>query len=207
MTSLSISINQADLLKVEAMLSGIKNAVPRVISRSVNKTLVGVRTDSVREIGKVITPKAKVIRKSFKVYRASVSNLSAKVESKGKPLGLIHFEARQIKLSRGKIKAGVTLKVKKKKARSNIPHAFIRSVNGAKNVWMRFYYGPRKPVKPGRKYGAMPKKYRYSIYRMVGPRVPDIMSNKPVMRAIQEKADKRLDKSFNHELEFMLSRL
>jgi len=200
MTSLSISINQADLLKVEAMLSGIKNAVPRVISRSVNKTLVGVRTDSVREIGKVITPKAKVIRKSFKVYRATISNLSAKVRSKGKPLGLIHFRARQIK-------RGVSLQVKKKKARSVIPHAFIRTVKGAKNVWMRYYYGPRRPRKPGRKYGAMPKKYRLPMYRMAGPRVPDIMSNKPVMRAIQEKADKRLDKAFNHELEFMLSRL
>lgn len=204
MTSLSISINQADLLKVEAMLSGIKNAVPRVISRSVNKTLIGVRTDSVREIGKVITPKAKVIRKTFKVHRATVSNLSAKVRSKGKPLGLIHFRARQLK-------RGVSLQVKKKKARSVIPHAFIRTITSHPNVWKRYYVNeklfPVKPVKPGRKYGAMPKKYRLPIYRMAGPRVPDIMSNKPVMNAIQQKADKRLDKAFSHELEFMLSRL
>jgi hypothetical protein len=52
----------------------------------------------------------------------------------------------------------------------------------------------------------LPKAYRLPIEELYGPRVPDIMSNDPVMTAILAKAGDRLHKNLVHETEYELSK-
>ena len=54
MARFRIEINKQDLAKVESAMTGIKNGYKKVLVRSLNKTITGVRTDAVREIGKLL---------------------------------------------------------------------------------------------------------------------------------------------------------
>ena len=198
---LDLRIDKGSMDKAMFLLGGIAQAVPKVTARAINKTLVGVRTDSVREIRKEITPKATVIRKRFHIRRATVAKLSARVESRGRRLGLIHYRARQTR-------KGVTYQIRKKDPRKAMGRAIIVAPRGVMNDFSRLYKGPRRPVRANKKfYGALPDKYRLPIWRETGPAVPDIMEEPHVMGEIMKKANVRLDKNFAHETDYMLSTL
>lgn len=200
-SAIRLEIDRVSLLNAQASLRKIPKGVERVTVRAVNKTLTGVRTDSVKEIQKVITPKAAVIRKTLSIQKATVSRMSGRVESRGKSLGLIHFRARQIK-------KGVTVQVKKQNRRKLVKGAFIAESNKARNVFWRYYHtGKPKPVKPRVRYAALPAVYRLPIQRLTGLSVPDVMGDDKVMREIQKKAGVRLQKNFSHEVSYMLGKL
>jgi hypothetical protein len=200
-SSFAIELDKAALAEVKVALAGVENGASRVLSRAINKTLDGVRTDSVNEIANDITPKKSVIRKTFTVKKTTASNLEGRTSSKGKPLGLIHYLARQTK-------KGVSVKVKRNGKRSVIPGSFIAKAKGATNVFWRQYKGPKTKPRPGFKYGVLPKHpYRLPIERLTGPRVPDIMDKPEVMAAILAAADARLDKNLSNQIDYELSRL
>lgn len=205
MAGFSVEVNRSDLAEVERTLTGVKNGYSKVVSRSLNRTITGVRTDSVKEIQNVITPKATVIRKTFKMVKATKVSLIAAVKSSGGPLPLIHYKARQTK-------RGVTVQVKKKSSRALFPGAFIATMPKSKHVgvFQREYKDKRLPAKKARTglaYGALPKKYRLPIKQLYGPRVPDIMENTDVMKPILKKAGDRLQKELNSQLNFEMSKL
>lgn len=196
-----IKIDPTSLTNVQIALAGVKNGASRVLSRAINKTLDGVRTDSVNEISKDITPTKTVIRGTFKVKKTTTSNLKGSTSSIGKPLGLIHYLARQTQ-------KGVSVKVKRLGVRTLIAGAFIATAKGATNVFWREWHGTKRPVRPGFKYGRLPAyPYRLPIQRLTGPRVPDIMGKPNVMAAILALADVRLDKNLDYQLDYELSKL
>lgn len=204
MAGFSVEVSKTDLADVERALTGIKNGYAKVVSRSLNRTLTGVRTDAVREVQKVITPTAKTIRATFTMIKASTRKLAAAVKSSGMALPLIEYKARASK-------KGVTVQVKKKSKRSLISGAFIATMkSGHKGVFLREYTDKRRPVKkarPGVPYAAMPRKYRLPIKELYGPGVPDILSNDSVMKPILKKADERLHKELGNQLNYELSKL
>ena len=71
-----IKINDTDLKNVEKMLGNVQGAVPRVISRAINDTLAGVKTDASAEIRQVITLKKAAVDKTFRTVKANVTTLS-----------------------------------------------------------------------------------------------------------------------------------
>jgi len=199
----NIEIDRTSWLKAEAMLLGVKNGASRVIVRSVNKTLAGVRTDTVNEIREGVNVTATAIRKTMRIDKATVSRMTARVTSKQKyGTGLIHFGARQTA-------KGVTVQVLRRKSRSLVRHAFIASPKGGRQVFWRGkkqFVGTR-PFRKGFPYAAMPLKYRLPIEKLWGPAIPDLMKHVPTFEAIERKAKARLDKNFSHELDYMLSKL
>jgi hypothetical protein len=48
--------------------------------------------------------------------------------------------------------------------------------------------------------------YRLKIEERFGPRIPDIMSNEPVMKTILDKAGDRLHSNLEHETDYELSK-
>lgn len=218
----SIELDRSDILKVEALLSGVKNGASRVIVRAVNKTLAGVRTDTVNEIREGVNVMATAIRKTMRIDNATVSRMSAKVTSRQKyGTNLAAFGARQTK-------KGVTVNVIRRTGRKLIPHAFI--VGKGSKRWVA-WRGTRDEMSPyvgtqslrtmqwakNRRsggffetdfhYGALPRKYRLPISKRWGPAIPDLMKHVPTFDAIERKAKARLDKNFSHELDYMLSKL
>lgn len=201
--TMKVKIDTKQLNDVKAMLSGVGNAAPRVISRSLNKTITGVRTDAVKEIQKEITPKAKIIRDTMKLNRSTFKNLKASLESKGKSVPLIHYAARPVK-------AGVTVQVLKKNPRTLIRHAFIATMkSGHKGVFWREQRHPEaaKFQRPMPWFARLPKKYRLPIRELYGPSIPAIFGKDPVINPVIKNAGNRLDKNLKHELDFELNKL
>ncbi len=216
--AITLKLDDSDLQRAAKELARFgSRSLPQVAARAINKTLTGVRTDAVREIQKEITPKATIIRRHMSIFRANKNHLSGEVKSEGRPLGLIHYKARQTA-------KGVTVHVKKKKGRKLLRAAYIKRsmartggrsgawVEGGKSVfrrdfWGEDYFGPQKSKRKNIPYARLPKKYRLPISRLAGPRVPDIMGNRPVMAALDKKALVRFKKNFDHELEYKLSKL
>jgi hypothetical protein len=204
MTGYSVEVSKTDLAEVERALTGIKNGYAKVVSRSLNRTITGVRTDAVREIQMVITPTAKTIRATFTMIKASPRKLTAAVKSSGNALPLIEYRARATK-------KGVTVQVKKKSKRSLISRAFIATMkSGHKGVFFRDYIFnlyPARKARHGVAYATMPRKYRLPIEELYGPGVPDILSNDSVMKPILKKANERLHKELGNQLNYELSKL
>ena len=204
MAGVSIRINREDLDRVASTMEGIRNGYEKILVRSLNKTITGVRTDAVKEIGKEITPKAKIIRDTFKLEKANYARLTASVKSIGWPLPLINYAAR-------KVAKGVSFKINKRDAsRTTLRGAFIATMrSGHKGVFWRKFRDTHtaRQIKPRMKYSSLPPIYRLPIRQRYGPAVPAIMEDERVMTPILAQASERLTTALNHELDFELSRL
>ncbi|MEN6375584.1 MAG: phage tail protein [Smithella sp.] len=198
----TIKIDEADLQNVQSMLGGIKGLPERVTVRALNKTLTGVKTDASAEIRAIITAKKAAVDETFKIQKATTSNITAAISSTGKPLALIDYSSHQTK-------KGVSVQVRKDRSRKIVPAAFISTMkSGHKGVfWREWHGGAKKPVNPKMTYSALPRQYRLKIKELYGPRVPDIMSNEPVMKNVLSKAGVRLHGNLQHETDYELSKL
>jgi hypothetical protein len=203
--TMELTMNETDRLQVVAMLAGVRNGAPKVLSRAVNKTLDGVKTDADKEIRSIITMKKTDVMKTFTTRKATVSNLSARVICSDKPESLIKFSNTQRK-------KGISVKVLKSSSRTVLKHAFYVTTldkEGNENKWI----AERKNKDKGQSarknvvYSALPKRYRLPIEKLTGPRVADIMGKPAVMKKIQNQADERLHKNINQQLNYELSKL
>lgn len=197
---MNIQINQGDLFRVHAMLSGIKNGVPRVIMRSVNKTMPGVRTDIVAEVRKSQNVKAGAVRKQIKVNKASVTDLRASVDvgrdafgrpvyGRGLGLPIIGYSGPR------QTKKGVTVEIRKGQGRKLVKGAFVATMkSGHKGVFKRRGSSRlRDRVEP--------------IKELFTTSVPDALSNGPALATVMVKGQVRLDKNINHETDYLLSQI
>lgn len=206
MAGFEININKADLAEVEKLMRGVKNGYPTVVSSGINKTLTGVRTDSVKEIQKDITPKAKIIRKTFKIHKASKVKLKAAITCTGGFLPLYHYKAKQTK-------KGVSVKVSKRGKRTLWRGAFIATMkSGHTGVFTREkppYKTNKSPKLPWKRFGffAGHSYGRLPIREIFGPRIPGIMGKDEVMQPILIKAGDRLQKEIDTRLNYELSKL
>ena len=58
---INIKMNTDDVSRVKTMLADIKGAPERVMSRAINKTLTGVKTDASTDVREIITAKKSAI--------------------------------------------------------------------------------------------------------------------------------------------------
>jgi len=220
MPAFNIKINEADLMKVKNIFSDIgKNLAARVTMRALNKTLSGVKTDSSSAIRDIITAKKSAVDETFKISRATEQNSSAWIASTGRPIALIDYSARETK-------KGVSVQVRKDRARKVVPGAFIATMkSGHKGVYWRKWHGTKSGKmrkndsainRSGYVWSAkmkrfisiawLAKQYRLPIMERFGPRIPDIMENEPVMKGILSSAGDRLHKNLMHEMDYELSK-
>lgn len=199
MIDLDIKLDEREWRKVERMMRHIPRGLPRATARAVNKTLTGVRTDSVKEIRRVVNLKAKTVRDTMTLKRAIIARPWAKLTSRGKRMGLGRFGARQTK-------KGVTAQIFKNRPRFLIPRAYMWKGLVLRRTWVgekRAEHRGRK-FRPGFPYGKLPEKYRLPVYRLRGPSVPFVMGKAQVFSVIRRKALERLNKNFAHEVRYLL---
>jgi len=200
---IKIFIHPADRAKIQDMFSGMKTIGEKVLSRSLNKTLTGVRTDASTEIRKVLNAKQAAVNETFSLNKATTKKMTASIVSTGKPLGLIDFVGTTQKLK------GVSVLVTKGGKRKIIPGTFIATMkSGHKGVFWRDWHGMKKPKNARIKYGALPRQYRLPISERFAPRVPDYLGDKgPIMERVLTKAGDRLHTNIESELNYELSKL
>ncbi|SEM79033.1 Prophage minor tail protein Z (GPZ) [Syntrophus gentianae] len=197
-----ISIDPIDQARVRKLLSGMKNIGERVLSRSLNKTITGVKTDASTEIRQELNAKKAAVDETFTLNKATIKKLSASIVSTGKPLALIDFVGTR------QTNKGVSVLVKKTGARKIITGAFITTLKeGHKGVFWRNWHGVKRTKSTKIKYGALPKTYRLPMSERFGPRVPDILGNDSVMGTVLKKASDRLHTNIESELNYELGKL
>ena len=213
--NITLKFNEDDVARVKTMLQGIDTAPQKVLSRAINDTLAGVKTDASAAIRTIITAKKSGVDKAMTISKALPSYLQGSVQVSGSPLPLAVYSARQTQ-------KGVSVQVRRDRPRKVIPNTFIATVRTEEQrdivgfaghtgvFWRKWHaYGPGKKgknmgKKAWKKFG---EGYRLPIEQKFGPRIPDILENAPVMAVVLAKADDRIHKAVEKELSFELSKL
>lgn len=207
--SAGAAIDNSDLARLRVLMAGIKNGYERAMSRAVNKSLTGARTDFVNETRQILNLKAKFVRDTAKMNRATFKKLQGSLQAKSDSIPLIQFAGRQVK-------AGVTVSVLKGQPRTLIRHAFIATMkSGHQGIFWREQKHPGVNVisKPRPEFGRLPdtekaKKYRLPIKELFGPSIEAVFDVRPArMDNLMYLAMERLQKNFEHEVDFELKRL
>ena len=206
-TSISVTLDRSDWLDLQRSLRSIQNGAPRALKSAVNRTLNGVKTDMARETQQRLALKQKRIKKDIKITkRANMRDFSGRVSSKGQPVSLYSFGAKQKK-------RGVSVKVLKSEGRKTIRGAFIApGKHGNTMVFWRKKSGAgadqigTKRKKPWMVYAQLPERYRYPVEALHGPRIQDITARPEVMQAVQDKATVRLRKELASQTDRLLQR-
>jgi hypothetical protein len=213
MPSISIEISQQDLTDVVNMLSGIKDGAATAIYRSVNKGLSHAKTQAVKAIGQELTLKAARIKKDFSMRKASKSVLSGAVWATGQPVGLLNFSA-------NKVKAGYSVKVKKRSSRTLLKHAFKAKTRKLRNdgseyetehLWWRSYDGPRSGTGTENVgyFAGLPAGHPMKgpeLERLTGPRIEDIFGQDDILSDVQDKASAKITENLGKETYNLLRR-
>jgi hypothetical protein len=195
---MSITLSTSDMIKLNLLLSEIKNGAKTATYRAINKTLSGVQTDAVQEVYDELNLTKTRIRKDFTVKKAFLSNPSGHVKASGKPVGLSSFSGTR------QTQKGVSVKVKR--VRKVLKHAFVAEAKNALNVWWRAYSGARSKKMPALQYARLPRFMRFPIIRLTGPRIEDILAHENVMKVVMKKAGDRYLKNIDHEASYLLSK-
>lgn len=209
MAQAAIKIKDEDLRSTRLLLLGIKNGAPKVITRALNKTLTGARTDLVKQSRELVNLSAKVIRDACVMNRANWQNLKASLQAKTDSIPLINYSARQVK-------SGVSVNVLKSTPRVLVRHAFISTMkSGHKGVFWRSNIPNTisgvTTGKPRPEFGRLKGKadqYRLPIKQLFGPSLEAIWEERPAaMDKLQLLTGERLNSNMEHELDYYLERL
>ena len=196
---MQITINPRDIEDVKRSLAKLSgDEAKKAMSRGINSTLTGVRTDGVGILKDHYALTATEIRASFKITKAAFKDPSGSISSKGTFIRLIKFGARQNT-------SGVSVKVLKTNPRATIKHAFIAGLGNKLQVYWRKYKGARKKPVAGRAYARMPFGYRFPIKALYGPRIQDYLGDPGIIGTLQRMAGDRLTKNMAHEVDYLIS--
>lgn len=193
---MKVEINEVDVRDFKLFLTAQGNDAKKILVRSINRALPGVRTDAKDEIAKVTTLKKSIMHKHMTIKKAYGVKPIGIFDTTSKPIPLINYSARMTK-------KGVTVQVLKSSSnRALIRHAFVATMkSGHKGVfWREAEDFPRIKFKSGVSYGALPRKFRLPITERYGPRVSDFLGEKTLMAKVMDKSGTRWVKAMDYEV-------
>lgn len=174
-------INKEALKKATERLEGIPNGIETALRLSFNRALSEGRTAGTREVTKAYTVKAKNVRPTFAMHKATKSDLNAELLSTGKRLSLDTFTHRPQADTTGAKRKEVRVSIRK---------------------------GSLKPVNQGFVHRAMIfqrlGKTRLPVQKQFGPAVPAMLDHEAVSDVVVETLGKSVDKRLAHETKRLL---
>lgn len=192
--ALTVTVDKQDIARVRRMTAGVTNALPRIMTRAINKTAAGARAQLTRAI-RAARPglKSGAIRKAIGVRKAGRGRESAMLSVSGKRIPLIEMSPSpatpEQDLARG-LRRGVSYR-QAKGGRKRLPHAFIArmSAGGRLGVYER------------------KGKARFPVRYLRGPSVGLILAEDPQMlRKVELTAAERLGVEIKRQTELVLKR-
>lgn len=171
---------KADVDATLRALSDQKAAVVKATTRALNRTADQVRTVAVKRIAGELGIKQKIVRDGIRVIRAKSRTLTAIVVATGRPLGLIHFRARQTA-------AGVVV-----------------TLGGKRKLYKGAFIG----VMPGGHRGVFRRSTdkRLPIRELWGLSIPGTMGQKHIYSALERTVSIRWPINFAADLKFYTNR-
>ena len=185
----TIRIDPADAERVRRDLRHVRDGMPLVVMRSINRVLSGVRTDFVSSVRREYNVKARAARGNIRIRRASRDNLSGEVRSTGKPIPLVEFDVRPSNVQPRR-RVPITVEVIRGE-RKPVEHAFVAVMaSGHKGVFRRHKRG-------GERVGRLP------IGELWGPRLEDYYARPEVQLDLQRGADRRLSIEIERQTDYL----
>lgn len=185
-----IKIEVKGLKEVTRSLDKLANELrATAITRALNKTAAAAKVEASRNIRAAgYNIKARAIKESIVIRRATRSDLTAILEVTGRPIRLINYDARQV--ARG-------LSVSVKNGRKVIPGAFVATMkSGHKGAFKRL---------PGTVTGKRGKPIlNRKIVELFGPSIPSAMQNEVVQRQLEAAIRDKFPKLLEHEIAYIL---
>jgi hypothetical protein len=85
---MAITVDKAQLARVKALLTGVRNGLPKVVTRAINRTATSARSRAVKALAKETGRKQKDLRLDVRLLRASWTKWRARLffDSRGIPL-------------------------------------------------------------------------------------------------------------------------
>lgn len=123
-----------DSREVNRALVDLGSKAPRVLTRSLNRTINSVRTLVKRGVAKDSGIKISLVNKQMSIKKATFSNQRAILKVSRKAIPVIQLGAKGKVPSRGK-GGGVTYRFGGQRRR--LPHSFIANIGGRKGVFTR----------------------------------------------------------------------
>lgn len=202
--------------EVERHLSQITDKSKLVMMRAMNRTASTIATTEKREVSARYFITQKNVAKTLRIEKASTSNLSARVVSRGERMDLAKFKVsplRPVKVTKGGERSPGVYKAAVRKNQGlkplsgvevdgKINKPFVAIMKNTKNDHTGvFYRGERKEKKRRntRRKGAHSLK-KWALKSVMGPSVPDVAGSKAVMEVVIKKANETLEKRIEHEL-------
>lgn len=180
---LSITVDPKQYAQAVRELSGFRNGAAKALAAALNKTMRGVKTDTVREVRDNYEVKYGTILKALKITRkASKSDLVTIINGRYTPIPLMQFKVSPKRTQGIRPAGGLKITVKKGSS-SSAAHAFVAALGGGTNVFTRAG-SSRLPIKT-----------RY------GPAIVQMLDNPDVDDKIQRQAQERLNKNLAHEID------
>lgn len=176
--------------QIRAALTTLGSQAPLAVARALNKSIVTVRSQAVKEIAKDVGLTQKDVRAVMGTKLATRSDLVASVTVTGARIPLIKFKARETK-------AGVTYKLPG--GRGLAPGAFKATMrSGHEGVFKRKEGSTRRGPAPN--YSGLP------IVELHGPSLPRVFSKAAIAKAMRRVAQSVMPKNLAHEVSFLLSK-
>lgn len=167
-----------NLQPVAAFLGDMTNIQRKAAAAAINRVTTQARTQASKSIREKYNFKAADIRKTFRIYKSTPTNLQSTLVSRGRRTPLVAMSARQVK-------AGVSVRVGNQT--KLIKHAFIATMkSGHKGVFART---TKK---------SLPIKELYTIA------VPEAFLSRTVGTAMQQKVNSALPDRYEHELKRLM---
>lgn len=198
MSKFSVQVDQSQLARIENTLRFIGNESNIALSRAINRTIDGVRTDATDIIAEAVAlPKtfirsggSKAGEKTFNIVRATPQTPTGSIRTQGANVPLLQYSnQRGVKKAYAK---KIVVEVKRGQGKHTMKHVFIPVLESG-------HRGIYKLV-PGQKASTG----RTRIKELYGPRIPDILSNKENFDKLMQAAQGRLDARLAHEVDYIL---
>lgn len=184
-----ITIDEKGLAEAQKLLANMPKAVPKAAARAINRAATAAKTEAWKQIKNTYTIKRARVSKAWdKIKKATASNLSAKLISRGPVMALSYFKTKPKSPPKRRPKNPVYAQVRHDGG-GPIRGAFVaRMKSGHTGVFHR---------KNGNK--------SYPIQQNYGPSVPQMLGSKTVSAFIEERASAVLNQRFEHEINAILN--
>lgn len=195
MNTISVEISPQSKARLDSLLVGISGNADRALSRAINRTLRGVRTDITKEItSKINLRRTEVLKSSgkksaqtFKLRYASDKNLSGAISTQGANIPLIWYSNAQGKSQKAQHAKTIRIQVRKNRPKILLRHAFIPKLkSGHRGLFM-----------------SVPRTNK--IREMFGPKIPGHLLRPEIYGTVEKKANIRLDNELSHQIDLILT--
>lgn len=131
MNDIEIKLNPQQIDLIRDLLGSIPREIPKIMRSAINTTATQARTQIVNKLSAQVVLKKDELRKAIILNRADLWRWQAKIDVHGKRIPLLSFGARQIAF-------GVTYRISDMLGAKLARHAFIKTMNTSKGVFMRY---------------------------------------------------------------------